>query len=78
MTGVMVVSEFRTSVGLLSLDSCCGVPITMNSVLLGLRDSKLDDIQDDTWAITDWSWAMFDVNDSGEKDKYNWVSSAYR
>ena len=73
MTGVMVVSEFRTSVGLLSLDSCCGVPITRNSVLLGLRDSKLDDIQDDIWAITDWSRAMFDVNnsdvnDSGEKD----------
>ena len=55
VTGVMLVSEFRTSVGLLSLDSCCGVPITKNSVLLGLRDSKLDDIQDDTWAMTDWS-----------------------
>jgi len=50
-----VVSVFRTSVGLLSLDSCCGVPMTKNSVLLGLRDSKLADIQDDTWAITDWS-----------------------
>ena len=50
--------------------------MTRNSVLLGLSDSKLDDIQDDTKAMADWSLSMFEENDSGEKDKYNWVSSA--
>ena len=39
--------------------------MTKNSVLLG----RLEDIKDDTWAITDWSWAMFDANESGEKVK---------
>jgi hypothetical protein len=32
-------------VGLLSLESCCGSPMIRNSVLDGLRDRKLDDIQ---------------------------------
>jgi len=32
-------------VGLLSLESCCGRPKMRNSVLAGLRDRKLDDIQ---------------------------------
>jgi len=32
-------------VGLLSLESCCGRPKMRNSVLEGVRDRKLDDIQ---------------------------------
>jgi len=35
-------------VGLLSLESCCGRPKTRNSVIEGLRDRKLEDIQLDT------------------------------
>ena len=30
------------------------MPMTRNSVLLRLRESKLADIQDKTWVITDW------------------------
>jgi len=32
-------------VRLLSLESCCGRPKMRNSVIEGLRDRKLDDIQ---------------------------------
>jgi len=32
-------------VGSLSLESCCGRPKMRNSVLEGLKDRKLDDIQ---------------------------------
>jgi len=35
----------RSMVGLLSLEICCGRPKMRNSVLEGLRDRKLDDIQ---------------------------------
>jgi len=35
-------------VGLLSSESCCGRPKMRNSVLEGLRDKKLEDIQLDT------------------------------
>jgi len=38
-------------VGLLSLESSCGRPKMRNSVLEGLRESKLLDIQLDTLAI---------------------------
>jgi len=38
-------------VGLLSLDSCCGRPKMRNSVLEGLKDGKLEDIQLVTLAI---------------------------
>jgi len=38
-------------VGLLSLEICCGRPKMRNSVLEGLRDRKLDDIQLDTLVI---------------------------
>jgi hypothetical protein len=37
--------------GLLSLESCCGRPMIRNSVLEGLRERKLDDIQLETLDI---------------------------
>jgi len=37
--------------GLSSLESCCGRPNMRNSVLVGLRDTKLEDIQLDTLVI---------------------------
>jgi len=54
--------------GLLSFDSCCGRPMTRNSVLDGLRDSKLADIQVETWEKADWSWLTDAENFKGEKD----------
>ena len=53
VTGIMVVFESTINTGLLSLDNCCGVPMTKNYVLLGLSESKLDDIQVETRAMTD-------------------------
>jgi len=38
-------------VGLLSLESCCGRPKMRNSVLEGLREKKLEDIQLDKLAL---------------------------
>jgi len=38
-------------VGLLSLESCCGRPKMRNSILEGLRERKLEDIQLDTLVI---------------------------
>ena len=40
---------------------------------LGLRESKLQDIQDETWAIADWSWMILEADDCGEKAKYSWA-----
>ena len=40
--------------GLLSFDSCCGRPMTRNSVFDGLSDSKLADIQVEIIEKTDW------------------------
>ena len=53
LTGVMVVFESKASVGLLSLDSCWEVPMIKNYVLFGLSESKLADIHNETWAMTD-------------------------
>lgn len=52
-TGVMTVDEFITSVGLLSLDNWCELPKIRNSVLVGLSDRRLADIQVETWEIDD-------------------------
>ena len=78
VTGVIMVLESKTSVGLFSLDSCWGVPMIRNSVLLRLRDRRLHDIQDEILVIVSWNWTMLDANDCGENDKYRWVSSAYK
>jgi len=53
----------RSLVGLLSLESCCGRPKMRNSVLKGLRDRKLDDIQLDTLLIVFSRWLMLWEND---------------
>jgi len=49
----MTVDEFISSVGLLSLDSWCELPKIKNSVLVGLSDRRLADIQVETWEIAD-------------------------
>jgi len=38
-------------VGLLSLESCCGRPKIRNSILEGIIERKLDDLQLDSLAI---------------------------
>jgi len=43
----------------MSLESCCGRPKMRNSVLEGLRDRKLEDIQLDTL----YSYSVFKVSD---------------
>ena len=42
--------------------------MTRNSVLDGLRDSKLADIQVETWEKADWSWLTDSENFEGEKE----------
>ena len=49
----MTVDGFISSVGLLNLDSWCGFPKIRNSVLVGLNDRRLADIQMETWEIAD-------------------------
>ena len=49
----MTMDGFIASVGFLSLDSWCGFPKIRNSVLVGLSDRRLADIQMETWEIGD-------------------------
>ena len=53
--GCMDVCELIVRVGLSSLESCVELPKTRNSVLDGLSDRRLADIQDETWEIADCS-----------------------
>jgi len=56
----------RWMVGLLSLESCCGWLKMRNSVLEGLRDRKLEDIQLDT-VIVFSRWVMLWEKSRAEK-----------
>jgi len=56
-------------VGLLSLESCCGRPKMRNSVLEGLRDRKLDDIQLATLVIVFSRRVMLREKSRAENDK---------
>ena len=51
--------------------------MTRTSVLEGLSESKLADIQLETLEKTAWSWLTETVKSSGEKKTKSWVSSAY-
>jgi len=68
---------YRRMVGLLSLESC-GRPKMRNSVLEGLRDRKLEDIQLDTLAIVSSRWVMLWDISKAKNDKRIWVSSTWR
>jgi len=59
-----------------NLESCCGRPEMINSILGGLRDRKLDDIQLDTLVIVFSRRVMLWEISRAENDKRNWVSSA--
>ena len=54
--------------GLVSFASCGGSPMTRKSVLDGLSDSKLADIQMETREKTDWSWLAEEWKSEGEKE----------
>jgi len=45
-------------IGLLSLESCCGILKMINSVLEGLWDKKLEDMQLDALAIVSSKWVL--------------------
>jgi hypothetical protein len=65
-----------TRTGLLIFESCCGRPMTRNSVLDGFSDRRLADIQDEALEKTDWSWLTEELKFKGEKEMKSWVSSA--
>ena len=65
-----------TRAGLLIFESCCGRQMTRNSVLDGLSDRRLADIQDETQEKTDWRWLTEELKFNGEKEMKSWVSSA--
>jgi len=56
-------------VELLSLESCCARPKMRNSVLEGLRDRKLEDIQLDTLVIVISKLLMLREKSRAENDK---------
>jgi len=62
----------RCIVGLSSLESCCGRPKMRNSVLEGLRDRKLEDIQLDTLIIVFSRCVMLWEKSRPENDKRTW------
>ena len=68
--------EGREREGLEILDICWGRPMSINSILDGLRDRKLEVIQDDMSAIVSWSWLTVVIKVSGAKEINIWVSSA--
>ena len=66
--GFMTVDELICSVGLLSLDSWYGLPKIRNSVLVGLSDRRLADIQMETSEIADCRCCMDERNCDGRKE----------
>jgi len=75
-TGASMTLLGRWMVGLLSLESCCGRPKMRNSVLEGLRDRTLEDIQLDMLVIVFSWWVLLWEKSRAENDKRSWVSSA--
>ena len=66
--GLMTVDGIISSVGLLSLDSWYGLPKIRNSVLVGLSDRRLADIQMETLEIADCRCWMDERNCDGRKE----------
>jgi len=58
------------------LESCVGRPMSRNSVFDGLRERKLEDIQDDMSEIVSCSSRMLFVKWFGENEMKSCVSSA--
>ena len=66
--GARTVFGSMTSCGLLIFASCWGRPMTRNSVLDGLSDRRLADLEK-----TDWSWLTEVMNLIREKEMQSWV-----
>ena len=66
--GLMAVDGLISSVGFLSLDSWYGLSKIMNSVLIGLSDRSLADIQMETSEIADCRCWMDERNCDGRKE----------
>ena len=66
--GLVAVDGRISSVGLLSLDSWYGLPKIRNSVLVGLSDRRLADIQMETSEIADCRCWMDERNCDGRKE----------
>lgn len=66
--GDMTVDGFISRVGLLSLDSWCELPKIRNSVLVGLSDRRLADIQVETWEMDDCRCWMDERNCDGRNE----------
>jgi len=77
-TGESITLLGRWMVRIVSLESCWGRPWMRNSVLEGLRERKLEDIQLDTLLIVFSRWEMLWEKSRAEEVKRSWVSSAYR
>ena len=58
--------------------SCSLRPISINSVLEGLRQRRFEVIQEVIWVTTERRVSMESEKLLGEKEMNNWVSSAYR
>ena len=66
--GCSIVFGSMMKEGFVSFASCWGRPMTRKSVLDGLSDSKLADIQMETREKTDWSWLTEELKSEGEKE----------
>ena len=66
----------RQSEGEWILDNCWGRPMSMNSVLDGLRVRRLAVIQEEIVGTEDWSWLMTNGKSLGTNEVKRWVSSA--
>ena len=75
-TGCIVIFEEIVSVGLWILASCAGRPMRRNSVIVGLRDRKLEAIHEEISEIVFCKSWIFSEKASAENDRKSWVSSA--
>ena len=75
-TGCIIVFEGIVSVGLWILASCAGRPLRRNSVLVELRDRKLEAIHEEISEIVSCKSWIFSEKASEENDRKSWVSSA--
>ena len=64
-------SGVESKVRVVILESWMGLPKMRNSVFVGLRESRLADIQPEIWEIDDWrSWI-----DEGKLDGVNEINN---
>ena len=66
----------RESEGEWIFDNCWGRPMSMNSVLDGLKVRRLAVIQEEIVGTEDWSWLMTNGKSLGTNEVKRWVSSA--